>query len=242
MKRRYFLFLFILLITFVSRVDAKSTCSDARILELSALANNVNASYQHYVEYSEPYYNDSFAEENFRDSTNKFYVTIYNLPKELNALVVREDSKNAVIVGDKDKASDGVIYVDAGAASMVKTFTITIRSSDSNCLNEALKTINVTTPMFNKFYYRQSCVDNPEFALCQEYTLTDYSSVTDASFNKSLDDYKIQKEEEEKKANSILYRIWSFIVNHKWYFIIPIVIVAIAGVFYYIKRKKSRLV
>ena len=238
MKRK-FLFFIALILSFSLSVKA-STCSDERIIELSTQANNVNVSYVGYDNISEPFTNPLDDTEGDVNIVPSFYIVIYNLTDQLNAVIKNENTKKMVVVTSKN-AKDGVIYVDAGAADSIKNFTITIRSNNSNCLNEILKTTTVTTPMYNRFYEYSLCEENPDFNMCQEYTFTDYSSVRDKVFSEKVEEYKEQKRKEEENKK-VFNRVLNFIIKYLWVFIL-VVILVIAGVVYYIiKRKKSRLV
>ena len=247
MKKNSLFILLFLTSMFITVGVKASTCSDERVIELSSLANNVNVSYQQYDKFVEEYISESFTGE---DDDSKvvatypaYYLTIYNLPEDLNVSVVRSDSDKDIEVTSKDKKEDGVIYIDTGYATNVKLFTIKIRSNDSNCGDEIMKTVAITTPMFNKLSMNASCQDNPDFKLCQQFTTTDYSDVIDSQFQQKLEEYKAQKAGEEKKQNSILYNISKFVSKYRWYIIIPVVIIGVALiVIYIIRRKKSRLI
>jgi len=237
MKRKL-LFLFALLLSFTISAKA-STCSDERIIELSTLANNVNVTYVGYDNTSEPQTNPLDDEVDV-DIVPSFYIAIYNITDQLNAVVKNETTKKSVEVTSKN-AKDGVIYVDAGAADSVKTFTVTIRSNNSNCMNEVLKTTTVTTPMYNRFFEYELCEENPDFNMCQQYTFTDYSSVRDKVFQEKVEEYKVQKQEEEKNKN-VFNRVLNFIVKYMWVFIIIVIIIVASVIYFIIRRKKSRLV
>ena len=224
-----------------------STCSDKRVLELSSLANEVNVSYQQYDKVVDEYDSETFVDENDEDAHTRstypaYYLTVYNLPNDLNISVTRDDTKKNVVASAKDKEEDGVLYIDTGYAAKVKLFTIKIRSNDSNCKNEVLKTVAITTPKYNKFSQYNSCQENPEFNLCQQFTTTDYSDVTNEQFIEKLEEYKAKKAEEEKRKSSIFYNIGKFFENYGLYIIIGVVIIGVAIIVIYIRRrKKSRL-
>ena len=244
-KVSYYVLLFLMGMMVTIGVKA-STCSDERVLELSSLANNVNVSYQQYDKLVDEFDSETFTEEDdsiVKSTYPAYYLTIYNLPDDLNASIIRNDTSKNVVVYGKDKEEDGVVYVDTGYAAKVKLFTIKIRSNDSNCKNEILKTVAVTTPMYNKFSTYNSCQENPDFNLCQQFTTTDYSDITNSQFVSKLNEYKEKKAEEEKMQKSIFYRIGKFLGTYMWYIIIPVVIIGVALiVIYIIRRKKSRLV
>lgn len=238
-------YLLLLLFGMLITVGVKaSTCSDSRVLELSSLANEVNVSYQEYDKVVDKLDSDTFGDEDGEVDVTypAYYLTIYNLSDDLNASIVRSDTKETVEVSAKNKDKDGVVYVDAGMAAKVKLFTVKIRSNDSSCKNEVLKALAVTTPMFNDFSTYTVCQEYPEFELCKKYTTVDYSNLTMSDFNTKLEEYKVKKEEEERQQKSIVYNVGKFFDTYKWY-IIGVVIIGVAIiVIYRIRRKKSRLV
>ena len=241
MKTKKILILFFALM-FVSLTSAKaSSCSDERILQLSSMANNVNVSMERYDKLSDEF----FAEETGETEQQyfpAFDVTVYNLPSSLNIAVTREDINKTIYLTTKDADEDGVVYIDAGFATIVKNFTIKIRSNDSNCKNEVLKTVTVTTPMYNLKSQYEACKENGDFNMCKEFTTVDYSDVNATSFTTELNKYLDEKAKEEKRANSIFYKVAKFISKYKWIFITVIVIAIAFVVVYIINRKKSRLV
>lgn len=246
MKKKNYLFLMLVLFfTLTIKVNA-STCSSERSLELSSLANNVNVSYQVYDKVIDEYDSETFTDED--DTSVKhtypgYYLTIYNLIDDLNVTIQRDDTQKVVELNSSNKNEEGIVYVDTGLAGKIKNYTVKIRSNDSNCQNEILKTVVITTPMYNDFSKYEVCQENPEFNLCQEFTTVDYSEVSNSTFMTKLDEYKKQKAEDEKKKNSIIHNILVFLNTYKWYIIIPIIVLVIAIiVIYIIRRKKSRLV
>ena len=241
MRKRKLLILFFALM-FVSLTSVKAShCSDERILELSSLANNVKVSTEREDRVSESIHSEEI-DEDVNIYYPAFYVSIYNLTNSLNVSITRDDTQKTVYGYYKDVEKDGVLYVDAGFATSVKTFTIKIRSNDSNCQNEVLKSISIQTPKYNLKSQYESCIGNSDFEMCKEFTTTDYSDVSAIDFGKELDKYKEEKAKEEKRVNSIFYKIAKFISKYKWIIII-VIIIAIAGIIVYIiNRKKSRLV
>ena len=238
MKKRILLFFALM---FVSLASVKaSTCSDARILELSSLANNVNVGTEKEYRVEQTYTDDNG--ETSEDMFPAFYLTIYNLTDDLNVSIYREDTEKTIYAKYKDVDDDGILYVDAGYATIVKNFVVKIRSNDSSCKNEVLKTVTVTTPMYNLNSQYEACKNNSEFSMCKEFTTVDYSDVSQESFNAELNKYKEEKAKEEKRVNSIFYKLAKFISKYRWIFITVIIIAIAFAVVYFINRKKSRLV
>lgn len=238
-KRLVYLFLLPLLLSI--KVNA-STCSNTREIELSTLANNVKVNY---VEYNATpnTYTSPLDDQEDTAYTPAFYIAVYNINDDLNVKVRREELKKELVLTSKDVSEDGVIYIDAGTASEIKNFTISIRSNDSNCMNEVLKTTTITVPMANIWNRKEVCQSLPDYSLCQAFTTTDYSNLTEADFNRKINEYKVEKEEEEKKSNSIGYKFLAFLKDN-WLMILIIVVVLGGGTTYIVlrNRKKSRLI
>ena len=240
MKKKLLILFFALMFVSLSSVKA-GTCSDARTLELSSLANNVNVGMEKELRVADEYTAYETGEK-YQDTYPAFYITVYNLTKDLNVSITREETKKTGYLTYKDIDEDGVLYVDAGFADAVKTFTVKIRSNDSNCKNEVLKTVTVTTPMYNLNSQFDVCQDNMDFNMCKEFTTVDYSDITQDQFHEELEKYKQEKAEEEKRANSIFNKIAKFISKYRWIFITVIIVAIAFAVVYFINRKKSRLV
>ncbi len=238
-KRIYFLTLFVLFMAFTIKVNA-STCSNERIIELSALANNVQVSYEPYDDET-TYFNPLFEEEDTK-VVPSFYITIYNLTDGLNAYVQRKDTNQTIVMTSDNTDTDGVVYIDTGEAYKTKTVDVLIRSDDSNCQDEILKSTTITLPMYNRFYFYKPCEENPEFEMCQEFTTNDYSNISDSMFSEKLNTYKEEKAEEERKQKSLWYKITSFLNKYKWIIIGIIAIIIAIVIIIIIRRKKSRLI
>lgn len=240
MKKKLLILFFALMFVSLSSVKA-GTCSDARTLELSSLANNVNVGMEKELRVADEYTTYETGEK-YQDTYPAFYITVYNLTKDLNVSITREETKKTGYLSYKDIDEDGVLYVDAGYADAVKTFTVKIRSNDSNCKNEVLKTVTVTTPMYNLNSQFDACQDNMDFNMCKEFTTVDYSNITQDQFHEELEKFKEEKAKEEKRANSIFNKIAKFISKYRWIFITVIIVAIAFAVVYIINRKKSRLV
>ena len=66
-----------------------------------------------------------------------------------------------------DMSSDGILYVDSGYPDEITNYEIYVRSNDSNCQNEVLRTITVTVPMRNRFADTEECKNNIEYYMCE---------------------------------------------------------------------------
>lgn len=238
MKKRLLLITmtsFLMMLSF--NVKAASTCSSEREMELSSLANNVNVDYINY----EKAMDDGMLEGEEVGTSPAFYIRVYNLSSDLNLKVNLDGSKNYTYVSSTDAADDGVIYLDNSFADSINNYNLTIRSNDSNCQNEVLRTITITLPMFNYFYVNGECEANADFYLCQEFTTTDYSDVKYSTFTSELETYKEEKAKEEAKKSTITYKTFNFVKTYKWFFIAGgIIILGVIITIIIIKKKRSK--
>lgn len=239
MKKKLLLSIFTaILLTLSFSVKAESTCSIERGMELSSLANNVNADYAPYEVVISSKDDPILSEGEFSKRT-AFYVRVYNLTNDLNVRVSLDGYKDVVLY-NKDARDDGVVYLDSSYPDKIKTYTLTIRSNDGNCRNEVLRKIEVTVPALNYFHNYQKCVENPDFYMCQEYTTTDFSDVDESQFQQQIDEYIKNKQEEEAKQNKITYKVKEFVKKYVVFFIIIIALLVIAIVIEIIKGKQRR--
>ena len=240
-KINLFLFAFFFMVC-AGKVNALSTCTMERNIELTGLASNINVDY---VEYKVEHGNDYFAdlEDGQTDFEPGFYIRIYNLTDDLKVEIKNSNSKEPTIAYKDDANDDGIIYYDSGYPGDIKNYNIIIRSNDINCEDQVIRQLAVTIPKLNSFYDMDVCRDNQDFALCQEYTSVDYSKVTDQQFMKQVEDFQQRKNEQKRKEASFWYRLLMFMKRYLWLFITLIVMGV--GVYVYIKfrnKQRSKLV
>lgn len=234
MKNIKLVSLFVILFFIAVKVNALSTCTMERSMELSSLANNVNVDYDIYDEFEE--YTDG--PEGAHTSTyHNFVIRIYNLTNDLNIRLDLEGATKTAFYYYKHVEEDGILYIDSGRPDSIKHYTITIRSNNTNCMNEVLRKIEITLPMENYFHSMSLCQDNPEFAMCQEYTTTDYTDVTDSQFVSQVKEYQENKKKEEE--SKVSFKLMEFLRRYGIYVII-IVVVVIGGLLFVFIRNRIR--
>lgn len=239
MKKGICLFLFVLFfMLFNVRVNAVSTCGTERSIELTSMAQNINADYEEYeVERGKDFYPDLEDGETIKEPG--FKIRIYNLTKDLNVSIKLNNKKKLLEYSYKDVSEDGILYVDSGYPNEVKNYTITVRSDDDNCQNEILRKIAITLPVENYFHDFDACKENPEYYLCQEFTNVDYySNMTTDSFSKQINEYVEQKQKQQEKESKFSYKLLLFIKRYLWFFITIIVLGVAMCVYTKYKRKQ----
>lgn len=166
---------------------------------------------------------------------------ITNVSKELYVTGTEKNSDEEIYVGVNDM-TDGKWSKKLEDVSFIRKYTFKIYGSDeSACPGDALKTINVTLPMFNEYYATQCGDDDKDFYLCQEYITTNVSYEDFVKKHDAFVEDKIDNNGEVKKTKKWYTSTLEFLDNYKYYIIGGVAIIgASLIVVKVIKTKKQR--
>lgn len=108
------------------------------------------------------------------------------------------------------------------------------------CSSFSLRTIDITTPAYNRYYNDAICSDIPNYKLCQKWTSFrgSYSEFTSAI--KQYKDSLVKQEEEtpNKSVKGLYDYIFDFLENY-YFILFPVIIVSGSVAIYYLKKKKE---
>jgi len=171
---------FFIFFIYTSYINAASLCSYEEQVTLNSEASNVKVNYEIWQE-----------EIQFIDyptKVDRLKVNIINLSNNFYVVVSNNVINKTTTYTAKD-AKDGIISFDWDNFESVTNFTIKVYSGENtNCANEAYKTLYLTTPRYNEFYKRQVCEEYSDFYLCQKYVT--FAEVSEERFLKQINDYK----------------------------------------------------
>ena len=236
------LFVLIISLFFCVNVKAESNCSNQEQAELNKIVANVKTSYEEgeatldTEEYPLP--DEVLSADNpssYTSTYNYFKISITNITEKIYA-VVSNDYNDEVLTFNSSNTTNGVALINWELIDRVTTFTIKIYANDlTGCSGELYKTLYITTPRFNEYFFYEACNDAPDFEMCQKYVT--FKDVDLDTFMTKLDKYlaKNKKKDEEKTKDS-------FFEKNKIEIIIGgTVLVAALGVgtFVLIRRKRS---
>ncbi len=211
---KYIKFITVILLTLFFITVNAAECDQKELKQLQADAKKLEFVY-------EPYESE---EDGLR-----FKITIYNLNKDIVALVERDIY--SLDFDEFKKNSDGSYYRDGYQEG--ETVKITVRSYTRDaCSFEKLLTKNIKLPYHNIYYNSEDCKENPDFKYCQNEYVS--SHVKDVAFQRELEAYKKanQVEEPKEESNSLMFIIIAVVA------VIVIVIVTLIIV-KVIKKKKE---
>ncbi len=219
-RLKKYITIIIVFLFLATRVNAASMCDYKEKRELNQKAGNIKVNYE-IVEDEVPNEDMLYSEYKSFDITilnvtKEFYIKVNNNYDEIERTYTYEDAKDGVI---KFKW----YYIDG-----ITNFNIQVVSSDeTSCPDERYKTLYLTTPRFNEYYYSGTCQLYPELDYCQEFVMNNY--ISEEAFSKKVESFeKKNKKKEEKEKNKdkkITDKIFDFLDKYKWIIVGSIVLV-----------------
>ena len=146
-------------------------------------------------EFLDPDYVDP-SESEYTDELEYFDVSILNVTENLYIKV-----KNNVGFGPKQydylSAKDGIITFFWDNIMDVANFTFEVYASNkTNCANEKLRVLYLTTPRLNLYSYYETCEENPDYYMCEKYvTFPEDLNFTPGDFDAGVEKYIEDKNE-----------------------------------------------
>ena len=171
MKKILFSFSLLLIYFCCLNVSAIDACTTSEMTRLRELANNVNFSYQHYIdaEFEE--------EENVYDH---FLLQVLNLDDDLR--IYYRDANNELVYLSQEEL-EATEYYSGKRVFYVYSYT------DNLCTDELLRTITLDLPVYNSYYHynQDRCSEYPDFEYCEEYK--DIKEVRFEDIDNEFEDY-----------------------------------------------------
>ena len=228
-------YIFMPIIVFLSFINfVYAECDYDTEAKINNAAGTVRAEYQTY-EYNNNYYDETYDEE---VSESYWYglIHIYNLSDEVYVKVIDNNGNSKEYTAD-DVAADGVIYVGTGMANEVKNYKIEVYATDSSCVDDVIRTINIQIPRYNVFSTYSQCLEYPDYYYCSEFVSS--SNISEREFYKGIEDYA-KRLEAEKDNQGIISQTAQLIKNHWGAIIILLVCLGIGVYIFYIKFYNKR--
>lgn len=172
--------------------------------------------------------------EELEDSVT-YTITIYNL--QPSQYVVDTTTGKRYMYGNTgSEDSSEIVLTDIQKPGMYKFL---VYSTENTCNDDALNTLFVNLPTYNKYYKDPLCEGIENYKLCQRWFGT---SITYAQFQKDIADYKTYlnnrpKEEEEKTFWENLLSLYI----ESYYIFLPILILLLCVPIYIIYEKKYKV-
>lgn len=154
--------------------------------------------------------------------TDKIYVVLRSDEESINQMFHYEDLEN------------GRFVYDIPNTDIIRHFELTIYSNESECIDEELRKIEVTTPKYNDYAGYGICENNNAY-YCKKYVTSD---IDEEIFDKYEKENKKNKEKENNTniENNKKYNILKIILI----IIIPIAFIVLIIIIIYLIIKKRR--
>lgn len=189
---KIFKFLFMIFLSFiVINVNALEDCTSSEMERLTELANNVKIDYSYTIE-----------ESDYQDVLLIYDIKIHNLNDDLKIYYQVENNSDKILINNNQPTLEG--YGEG------ETLTFSIYAYTTNrCVNKRLRTITVTLPVYNDYYYinKDKCSEYPDFKYCQEFMDNKELAIEeiDIKFEEYINDLKKDEIKNHFKMNYIYY-------------------------------------
>ena len=215
--KRLKIILMIVLFYITTNVFAIDNCTNDEMKRLRELANNVKITYDYTL-------NEKKQIDGEYLIFPRYKAIINNLDDDLK-IYYRVNDSNADLENIDEITNDYVIQEGRKLNFYIYSYT------NNLCTDELLKTINVTLPYYNYYYYenKTKCQEYPDFKYCKEFMEVDLDF---DKIDKEFDQY-IKSLEPNDNINNL---------NIKWYyFILPVLVILIILVIILKKKKRDDL-
>ena len=230
-----FIILVVLFVGMMHVSAAGSTCSNARVVELNAIATNIKNNIELFEEKTQVLGTDDEGERWFDITRSTFVVHLTNLTDDVY-ITVKNNDTNLVQTYRSDSFEDNEISFASDDGYKNTLFGVSVHSADSACEGEVLRRLEITTPVFNRYHDLALCEGAEDFYLCRRVL----GSATGMSENQVINSiYKYKDGLLDKDGNEIP----ADKKKNKW--LIPTIIVgsaivAVGGVIVVMKISKRR--
>ena len=234
MKGKIIFVLFLLV--FMIRVDA--ACDSHTQLQLNTSAVNVTADYE--ITKSVMDFEGNLHSEidpNSITNTNNGYIpvdvvvlNVYNLSSDLYAVISNKEDSFSQKIYYSDFVG-GKYTLTVPDTTKIRNYVVKIYSNNSNCLDVDLRSLNVTTPMYNPLSHMEGCQGLDNY-YCERY-ITQPLTVDESILIKNYDADKVNRVVDDNTNKSGSFK-WLLIIS-----VIVIIILSVGAVFFFIKRKRD---
>lgn len=247
-------FILALMIFFVGTNYVYAVCDATETNTLNSLAANVGRSYEIITKeltadetlYDIPGGLTDEEAENFLFKVDFFKIYVTNITEELYVVVTNENTgeKKTFHYSDTD---NGTASFEEEVGTEIVNYTIEVYSSDvTNCRDQRLYTLYLTTPMYNTASESSLCTGIEDFYMCHEYLSV---AVDFTNFIERTEEYRAshneEAPEEEVPEEETDGGFLAFVQDHiVWVVVIVVAVVAAGGLitFVVIKKQRSRIV
>ena len=252
-KRKLASVLLILVLCICFSPVANAVCDYETQVQLATEASNVNTNYEIsevVVDMSTGQEVTGLSDEEIDNDDNSYIrqdkvtIYIYNLTENLKVSISGDNDYEDVFT--YQESDNGTITIEGGNLENVINYTIEILSANPSCVDDELRTINLTTPKENDYYYYSACDGVNEY-YCQQFI--DYDlNMTEAEIleraNNARNNTGTEEEVPEEEKNW-WDNLRKYLDNHPWVIYVTIgVVVVIAGVataVIVIKKRRSKV-
>ncbi len=240
--------LFVIICFFGFMTNTFAACDYETQVRLATEASNVNVTYEIEREIINANTGQIAPEATDEDVNidsdyiyqNIIYITIMNITENIYVELIGNDGSSQSIYFNE--TNEGTLELDGGTGENIITYTVNIRSNDSNCTSDILRTFEFVTPKWNPYSGLMACEGVKEY-YCEPYVTYEINmtegEVLDRASQAKKEETTTPQEEEKKDW-------WTeWLENNSWFIPTVIGVIVLAGVattVIIIKRRRSKVI
>lgn len=156
---------------------------------------------------------------------NFIYITIMNITENIYVELIGSDgSEQNIYFTD---TNEGTIELDGGMGENIITYTVNIRSNNSNCSSDLLRTFEFITPKWNPYSGLLACEGINEY-YCEPYVTYEIDLTEGEIIDRASEAKKEETNVPQDEENSNRWTEW--LNNNPWFIPTVIGVIVLAGV------------
>lgn len=167
------------------------------------------------------------------------YITIMNVTENIYVELIGSDgSTQSIYFSD---TNEGTIELDGGLGENIITYTVNIRSNNSNCSSDVLRTFEFVTPKWNPYSALIACEGVNEY-YCEPYVTYEINLTEGEIIDRASESKAEETNVPQDEKNSNWWTEW--LNNNPWFIPTVIGVIVLAGVattVIIIKKRRSKV-
>ena len=136
------------------------------------------------------------------------------------------------MLNKKDSLKNGTLKYEVPDTEKIRNYTVKIYSNVKDCLNDELRTLNLTTPMYNQISDWELCKNSNEY-YCQTYVTSPITISEEEIMEKNINNNENNESETQNEVQNAMKKVWLWVG-------ISVVVVLIAAIIFTIIRKNKK--
>jgi len=181
---KYFLLIMTTLTFGFTICEARSSCPQSVIKDVSKAATYVKANYEVFDNSTIKTLTDGKDSTEYKIPNYNFEISIYNITPELY-VTIKNNVTNETIKVTHDMTTDGIYTFSNDDFGRIYNYTFQVSSAHEECYNKKLRTLRLTLPRYNAYSEFNYCKNSSSY-YCQRFVGTELGIKNTEDFYKKI--------------------------------------------------------